>query len=138
MFDSCNCSCSPPGSSDHEIPQARTLEWASTFHLLLRDLPDPVEPGSPAPQAASLLTEPQGSPGVCYMGFHPRILAWGGTGSENRFSAAALSQLQHEGPSVAAGRHPSTCGLSCPTAGGSSLGLSRAHRPLCCCGQASL
>ena len=33
------------------------------FHALLRDLPDPgVEPGSPALQAGSLLSEPPGKP----------------------------------------------------------------------------
>lgn len=56
-----------------------------------RDLPDlGMEPGSSALQAAFLLTEPQGSPGVCYVGFHPGILAWGETGSENMLFWAAL------------------------------------------------
>ena len=48
---------SPPGSSVHEVLQARILEWvAITFP---RDLPDPgIEPECPEVQADSLLTEP--------------------------------------------------------------------------------
>ena len=42
--------CSPPGSSVHEILQARILEWVA------RDLPDPeTEPGSPALQVVSCI-----------------------------------------------------------------------------------
>ena len=47
-----------PGSSVHGISQARILEWvAIPFY---RDLPNPgVEPGSPALQADTLLSEPK-------------------------------------------------------------------------------
>ena len=53
--------CSPPGSSVHEILQARILEWVAMPSS--RDLPDPgIEPRSPALQADSLLSEPPGKP----------------------------------------------------------------------------
>ena len=56
--------CSPPGSSVHGILQARILEWVAISSF--RDLPDPgIEPGSPALQADSLLSEPAG-----------KLLAW--------------------------------------------------------------
>ena len=56
--------CSLPGFSVHGILQARILEWASI--LFSRDLPDlGIEPGSPALQADSLLSEPPGKPNVC-------------------------------------------------------------------------
>ena len=50
-----------PGSSVHEISQARILEWvAIPFY---GDLSDPgIEPGSPAWQADSILTELRGNP----------------------------------------------------------------------------
>ena len=52
---------SPPGSSDHEIFQARILEWIAISFS--RDPPEPgIEPGSPALQENSLLTELQGKP----------------------------------------------------------------------------
>ena len=55
--------CSPPGSSVHGLLQARTLEWAATVSS--RDLPKTViKPRSPALQADSLLSEPQGSPRI--------------------------------------------------------------------------
>ena len=51
--------CSLPGSSVHGILQARIPEWIAV--LFSRDLPDPgIEPGSPALQADSLLSEPPG------------------------------------------------------------------------------
>ena len=62
MSDSCDAmDCSPPGSSVRGISQARILEWhAISFS---RGLPDPgTEPGSPALQVDSLLTELQGKP----------------------------------------------------------------------------
>ena len=44
--------CSSPGSSVHEILQARILEWVAI--PFSRDLPDPgIEPGSPTLQADS-------------------------------------------------------------------------------------
>ena len=49
--------CSPPGSPDHGILQARILEW----------LPCPMSPVSPALQANSSPTEPPGKPGLIYM-----------------------------------------------------------------------
>ena len=49
--------CSLQGSSVHAIFQARTLQWVAVSYS--GDLPDPeVEPGSPALQADSLLSEP--------------------------------------------------------------------------------
>ena len=49
--------CSPPGSSAHEILQARILEWAA--FPCPEDLPDPgVEPGFSALQADSSPSEP--------------------------------------------------------------------------------
>ena len=54
--------CSMPSSSIHWIFQARILEWVATSFST--DLPDPgIEPGSPALQAGSLLSEPPGKPG---------------------------------------------------------------------------
>ena len=56
--------CSPPGSSVHGILQVRILKWVAMPSF--RDLPDPgIEPGSPALQADSLLSEPAG-----------KLLAW--------------------------------------------------------------
>ena len=53
--------CGPPGSSVHGIPQARILEWVAM--PLPGDLPNPgIEPGSPALQVDSLLSEPQKNP----------------------------------------------------------------------------
>ena len=55
--------CSSPGSSVHGLLQARTLEWVATVSS--RDLPKTViKPRSPALQADSLLSEPQGSPRI--------------------------------------------------------------------------
>ena len=59
--------CSPPGSSVHEIFQARILEWvASSFSRessQTRDLSNlGIELGSPVIQADSLPTELQGKP----------------------------------------------------------------------------
>ena len=51
--------CRPPGSSGLGFLQARILEWVPI--AFPRDLPDPgIEPGSPALQADSLLSEPPG------------------------------------------------------------------------------
>ena len=48
---------SPPGSSVHEILQARILEWIAI--PFLGDLPNPgMETGSPALQADTLSSEP--------------------------------------------------------------------------------
>ena len=60
MSNSCDSlDCSPPGSSVHDILQARILEWVA--FPFSKDLPDPViEPGSPALQADSLPSEPPG------------------------------------------------------------------------------
>ena len=53
--------CSPPGSSVHWILQARILEWVAIDFS--GDLPDPrFEPGAPAFQVDSLLSEPPGKP----------------------------------------------------------------------------
>ena len=53
--------CSPLSSSVHGILQARILEWVAMSFS--RDIPDPdIEPGSPALQAESLLSEPPGKP----------------------------------------------------------------------------
>ena len=52
---------SPPGSSIHEIFQARVLEWVAIFSP--GDLLDPgIEPGSPTLQADALPSEPLGKP----------------------------------------------------------------------------
>ena len=61
--------CSPPGSSVHEILQARILEWIAKTPP--GDLPLPgVEPVSPALQADSLSTEPPVKPsGVLWIWF---------------------------------------------------------------------
>ena len=51
--------CSPPGSSVHEILQARILEWVD--FPFSRDLPNPgIEPGSLVLQVVSLPSEPPG------------------------------------------------------------------------------
>ena len=49
--------CSLPGSSVHEILQARILEWVALSSP--GNLPDPgIEPGSPALEADALTSEP--------------------------------------------------------------------------------
>ena len=51
--------CSLPGSSVHEIRQARILEWVAIPFLSPEDLPNPeTEPGPPVLHADSLLSEP--------------------------------------------------------------------------------
>ena len=61
VTQSCRVLCdpmgfSPPGSSVHEVLQARILKWAG-------DLPNPgIEPRSPTLQADSLPSEPPGKP----------------------------------------------------------------------------
>ena len=53
--------CSPPGSSVHEISQARILEWVAISFS--RGSSDPgIEPRFPVLQADSLPTELQGKP----------------------------------------------------------------------------
>ena len=54
----------PPGSSVHEILQARILEWVVTsFFPSPGDIPDPgIESRCPALQADSLPSEPPGKP----------------------------------------------------------------------------
>ena len=52
--------CSLPGSSVHGIPQARILECPSPGDLL----DSGIEPGFPALQADSLLSEPPGKPSL--------------------------------------------------------------------------
>ena len=55
--------CSLPGSSVHEILQARILEWVAISSS--GDLLEPgIEPRSPSLQANSLLSEPSGKPVV--------------------------------------------------------------------------
>ena len=55
--------CSLPASSVHGILQAGILKWVAISFS--RDLPDPgIEPGSPALQADSLLSEPLRNPMV--------------------------------------------------------------------------
>ena len=48
--------CSPLGSSVHGILQGRILEWGAILSF------PGIEPGSPALQADSLLSEPPGKP----------------------------------------------------------------------------
>ena len=53
--------CSPPGSSDHGISQARVLDWVPFPSP--GDLPDPgIETASPALAGGFLTTEPPGKP----------------------------------------------------------------------------
>ena len=53
--------CSPPGSSVHEILQARILDWFPFPYP--GDLPNPeIEPRYPALQADSLPSKPPGKP----------------------------------------------------------------------------
>ena len=53
--------CSPPGSSVHELSQARILEWVA--FLSPRDLPDPgIDPLCPALSGGSLPLRHQGLP----------------------------------------------------------------------------
>ena len=52
--------CSPPGPSVHGFLQARVLEWVAIPSP--EDLPNPeIKPTSPALQADSLLSEPDGA-----------------------------------------------------------------------------
>ena len=53
--------CSPPGSSVHGILQARILEWVAISLSRASSRPG-IEPGSPALQAGSLVSEPPGKP----------------------------------------------------------------------------
>ena len=53
--------CSPPGSSDHGILQARMLEWVAIPSP--GDFPNSgIKPGSPVLQVDSLPSQPQGKP----------------------------------------------------------------------------
>ena len=53
----------PPGSSEHGVLQARTLEWVAI--PFSGDLANPrIEPGTPALQADSLPSEPPGKKGA--------------------------------------------------------------------------
>ena len=55
--------CSPPGSSVHEILQARILDWVAI--PVSRDLPDPgLKPRSPALPADALPSEPPRKPKI--------------------------------------------------------------------------
>ena len=63
--------CSLPGSSVHGIFQARILEWVAISFS--RRSPNPeTEPGSPALQADSLLSEPPGKPELTSIGSEMR------------------------------------------------------------------
>ena len=55
--------CSPPGSSVHEILQARTLEWVA-YPFFRRSSWSGIEPGSPALQVDSLPAELLGKPQI--------------------------------------------------------------------------
>ena len=59
--------CGPPGSSVHEILQAKVLEyWRELPFSSLRNLSDPrIEPGSLSSQADSLPSEPAEKPVCC-------------------------------------------------------------------------
>ena len=56
--------CNPPGSFAHEIFQARILEWVAISFS--RGSSPPRDPGSPALQADSILTELQGKPTIVW------------------------------------------------------------------------
>ena len=61
--------CSPPGSSVLEF--SRQEYWNGLPFPSPGDLPNPeIEPGSPALQADSLLTEPPGKPKTCCTRWH--------------------------------------------------------------------
>ena len=63
LHDSMDCSL--PASSVYGILRARILEWKAI--LSPGDLPNTgIEPGSPALQSDSLLSEPSGSPYLVY------------------------------------------------------------------------
>ena len=92
MSNSCDRrDCSRPGSSDHEILQARILDWVAISFS--GDLPDPgIEPWSPALQANSLLTELQGKIASFWCHF---IFTFPGNGSlalEARFRLTFLPE----------------------------------------------
>ena len=55
--------CSPPGSSVHEIYQARILEWVAMSSSRGSSQPS-TEPRSPTLQADSLLSNPPGKSAV--------------------------------------------------------------------------
>ena len=81
--------CSRPCSSIHGILQARILEGVATPG----DLPNPgIEPRSPALQADSLPSKPQGRP-------------LGGGGGETKVLGSRLPS-QTAGPDPKAGLHP--------------------------------
>ena len=68
--------CSPPGSSVHEILQARTLERVAISFS--RGSSDPgIKPTSPALQVYSLPSEPPGNPhqGICFY-LNNRLWEW--------------------------------------------------------------
>ena len=76
--------CSPPGSSVHET--FRQGYWSGLPFPSPGDLPNPrIEPGSPALQADSLLTELQGKPGwsrggAILLGSPGQACSWEGEG----------------------------------------------------------
>ena len=57
--------CNPPDSSDHEILQARILEWVAISFSRESSWPG-IKPGSPELQADSLPFEPPGDTRVPY------------------------------------------------------------------------
>ena len=85
--------CSPPGSSVHEILQARTLEWAATSSS--GDLPDPgIEFPSPALEKE--------------MATHSSVLAWriSWTGEPGGLQFMGSQRVRHDLSDLA---HSITC-----------------------------
>ena len=93
--------CSPPGSSVHEISQARILEWVVVSFS--GDLPDPgIKSRSTALQADSLPTELQGKPmgkgALIRESQRPAWLVQAGSASVSKPVLSAVQGLPHSSP----------------------------------------
>ena len=126
--------CSLPGSSVHGVLQARILEWFLPFSPT-GDLPDPgIEPGSPALQADSLLSEPRGNPknsGVGRHSLHQGIFP------TQRLNPGLLNcrwifYLSHQGSSSYSSMSNHHLGQQSACASSHFVGGLTISRPLCC------
>ena len=68
--------CNPPGSFLHGILQARILEWGCHFLLPGIFLTQGLNPGSPALQADSWLSEPPAKPDITCLQVRQRSKVW--------------------------------------------------------------
>ena len=127
--------CSLPGSSVHGVLQARLLEWVLPFSPP-GDLPDPgIEPGSPALQADSLLSEPWGNPknsGVGSQSFHQGIFPTQGLNPGVLHCRWIFYHLSHQGSSSYSSMNNHHLGQQSACALSHFVGGLTIPRSLCC------